>query len=141
MATCGNEICKQKINAFGLFWGLMSLVIDLQQLSVLQALWERKRGSREFPSRLDFDVFKLGPLMGNLTVLEVLDNGMDCHFRLHGTNIVNHYGYEMTGKLASSLPHVVAKLFLRSSARSFVSGRRCSSNEGMSRLTATTQRS
>ena len=47
--------------------------------------------------------------MGNLTVLEVLDNGMDCHFRLHGTNIVNLYGYEMAGKLASSLPHVVAK--------------------------------
>ena len=80
MGICGNEICKQKINAFGLFWRLMSLAIDHQQLSALQALWETKRGSREFPSRQDFDVFELGPWMGNLTVLEVIDNGMDCHF-------------------------------------------------------------
>lgn len=88
----------------------MTLVIEHPKLSALQALWEAKRGAREFPSRADFDVLELTAWMGNLTILEVVDGGADFRFRLHGTNIVNLYGHEMTGKLASTLPLPVAKV-------------------------------
>jgi hypothetical protein len=77
--------------------------IEHPKLAALETLWRGKCGSKSIPARSDFGLFEFVPWMGNLTILEVIEGGEDFYFRLHGTNIVNLYGYEMTGKYVSGL--------------------------------------
>ena len=86
----------------------MQKSIEHPKLADLREFWEQKRAGLRMPARLSFDIFEFAPWMGHLTILDVVDNGADFYFRLHGTNIVELYGYEMTGKLVSNLPQEVS---------------------------------
>lgn len=65
------------------------------------------------PGRSDFDALGFAPWMGHLTVLDVVDGGRDFFFRLLGTNIVDLYGYKMTGKSVSDLTREVGTTILK----------------------------
>jgi hypothetical protein len=87
--------------------------IEHPKLAALKVRWQEKCAGRKMPARSDFDTLEFGPWMGHLTVLDVIDGGRDYYFRLHGTNIVTLYGYEMTGKTVSELPNEVGTTILK----------------------------
>ena len=66
----------------------LSQEIEHQKLAALDKLWRKKCGAKSLPARTDFDVF---------------EGGEDFYFRLHGTNIVNLYGFVVRGKYISEL--------------------------------------
>ena len=78
--------------------------IEHPELAALKEKWQEKRAGRRLPARSDFDTLEFAPWMGHLSVLDAIEGGRDFFFRLHGTNIANLYGYEMTGKSVSDLP-------------------------------------
>lgn len=60
--------------------------------------WQRKRGGRHMPRRLDIDPSEVVPLLPNLQITELVDGGARVRYRLIGTAIVATYGAELTGK-------------------------------------------
>ncbi len=82
--------------------------IEHPELAALKERWQEKRAGMKMPARSDFDTLEFAPWMGHLSVLDVIERGRDFFFRLHGTDIVTLYGYEMTGKFVSDLPREVA---------------------------------
>jgi len=75
------------------------------RLQRLYAYWCEKRGDRRFPARADIDPLDLTFLFGNLILVDVLP-GETPRFciRLHGTNLAQRAGYELTGKMLDELP-------------------------------------
>lgn len=71
-----------------------------RQAALLQ-LWRDRRGRRPIPLRSDIDVLDLWPWLGYLHLLEVLEDGRDLRYRVHGTMIASRIGVEMTGKRLS----------------------------------------
>lgn len=77
----------------------------------LYRLWQAKRGGEGLPTRGDFGIDELRPLMGRIAILDVIDGGVDFRFRLYGSSIASAYRGEMTGKSVSAYrPHFYAKI-------------------------------
>ncbi len=76
---------------------------DEARLDALQGHYEARRGTRAIPSWRDFDVVDLAPWLGNLSLIEVVDDGVEFQYRVMGTNIVNEIGFDMTGKRLSAI--------------------------------------
>jgi len=75
------------------------------RLRRLYDYWCERRGERRFPARADIDPLDLSFLMGNLILVDVAPGEPPGFFiRLHGTNLVQWAGYELTGKALSELP-------------------------------------
>ncbi|HVC55165.1 MAG TPA: PAS domain-containing protein [Stellaceae bacterium] len=75
------------------------------RLQRLYDYWCERRGERRFPARADLDPLDLAYLMGNLILIDVVDGDPPGFFiRLHGTNLVQRAGYELTGKTLGELP-------------------------------------
>jgi len=70
----------------------------------LVALWEDRRGDRAMPRRADFSVPDLKPWLGDLALLDVIDDGADFRYRVHGVNLAQRAGFDLSVKLLSSLP-------------------------------------
>lgn len=51
-----------------------------------------------------FDPVDLGPLLGDLQLLDVVEGGRDFRYRVHGTRSAGRAGFDMTGKLVSEMP-------------------------------------
>lgn len=83
----------------------MQFAITCDQLAALLAFWDELRGSRPMPSRQELDVAALKPWLGNLTLLAVIDGGRDYYFRVHGTNLREMVGQDLTGRYLKSLPN------------------------------------
>jgi len=66
----------------------LSQEIEHQKLAALDKLWRKKCGAKSLPELNDLDVF---------------EGGEDFYFRLHGTNIVNLYGFVVRGIYISEL--------------------------------------
>ncbi len=75
------------------------------RLRRLYAYWNERRGSRRFPARADIDPLDLTFLMGNMILIDVIEGDPPGFFiRLHGTNLAQRAGYELTGKMLNDLP-------------------------------------
>lgn len=72
------------------------------RLLLLEQFWHGKRGTRWAPRKHDMDPLEMAAWLGNLMVVAVLDNG-DFLYRLYGTNLVQLFGRELTGRRLSSL--------------------------------------
>lgn len=68
--------------------------------------WRALRGRRQVPLACDLDPLDLRPALGYLTLLDVLDQGRDFRYRLYGSEVVTHTGYDLTGKLFSEINEV-----------------------------------
>lgn len=66
--------------------------------------WLSRCGERRFPKRSDFDVMDFAPWMGNLSLVELIDEGRDYRYRVHGTNKADYLGRDLTGRCVSELP-------------------------------------
>lgn len=65
------------------------------------AFWRSRAESGRVPDRDRFPVEDLGPWLGNIQIVEVVDGGRDFRHRLIGTRIVEAVGRDLTGRLVS----------------------------------------
>jgi len=76
------------------------------RLRRLYEYWAERRGERRFPARADIDPLDFSFLMGNLILVEVVPGDpLAFRIRLHGTNLAQRAGYELTGKMLNELPN------------------------------------
>jgi hypothetical protein len=68
------------------------------------AYWDERRNGRAFPTRHDLDPADFPFILGYVTLVEVQYEPLRFRFRLHGSELVRHGGYDMTGKGIEELP-------------------------------------
>jgi hypothetical protein len=67
--------------------------------------WLAKRAGRRMPSRSDIDPLELPDCLGNLCLLDVVDDTpRRFRFRVDGTNLAELTGFDLTGKYADQVP-------------------------------------
>ena len=81
------------------------LTIVNPKLQRLYDYWSDKRAGRRCPARADLDPIEMRDVLGDLMLVDVLD-GEPPRFRirLHGCNLFQHQGGELTGKMLDELP-------------------------------------
>jgi hypothetical protein len=81
------------------------LPIENLKLQRLFEYWRSKLGARGMPARADIDPLELGFIIGNVILVDVTaGEPLRFRIRLHGTNLTERAGYELTGKLLDELP-------------------------------------
>jgi hypothetical protein len=83
----------------------LGLVDD--RLRRLHAYWLERRGSRAMPARADIDPLDFPYILGWVMLVEVEPQpGGDLRFRyrLHGANVVEHSGLDLTGRYTEDFP-------------------------------------
>ncbi len=70
----------------------------------LLALWHLKRGTRILPARQDVAFEELGPWLGQLHLIEVLDD--DFLVKVFAGRSASRMGIELTGKRLSQVEHL-----------------------------------
>lgn len=83
-----------------------SLGVRHPSLLTTLSLWQKLRGDRPAPRRADFDPLDLGRYLRNVFLIEVLPDG-DYLYRVTGTLIVEHVGFESSRRRLSSLGEYV----------------------------------
>jgi len=79
--------------------------------------WEVRRGERRMPARADIDPAEFKPLIGRVSVIDVLGEDTGSYrfrFRLAATPFCRALGREMTGKMLEELPAPATRAFLES---------------------------
>ena len=87
------------------------------ELRGLFEYWEGRRGARRMPARADIDPAEFKPLIGRVSVIDVLgedDASYRFRFRLAATPFCRAVGREMTGKMLEELPSPATRAFLKS---------------------------
>ncbi len=74
---------------------------DNPAVKALYALWQELPRRGCWPDWGDLDKTRLGRWMGWLMVYEGIDGWRDARYRLVGTGLVDHAGYDLTGRLVS----------------------------------------
>ncbi len=77
-----------------------------EQLDLFQ-FWLRKRGKRAMPEKADLAAPELRPWLGDIHLIEVIEQGKDFRYLIFGTDIARHYDVEMTRKLVSEWPEAM----------------------------------
>ena len=81
------------------------LAIEHPKLQQLFDYWASKSGERKMPSRADIDPLDLTFIIGNVILVDVIEGDpLRFRIRLHGTNLTERVGYELTGKMLDELP-------------------------------------
>lgn len=75
--------------------------------------WNDRRRGREFPARADFDPIDLKYVLGDLALVDVLRDPLRFRFRIHPTNVVEKFGFDLTGKLVDEIPDRNHRLLCR----------------------------
>lgn len=83
--------------------------LTLETLRALYGYWAGKRAGRALPDRADIDPIEMKPWLGNLMLVERIDDG-DYLYRLYGSTFVNQFKVDMTGKRVNELPEKQAEL-------------------------------
>jgi hypothetical protein len=81
--------------------------LDEPNLRRLYEYWDAARRGRPMPARADIDPVEFGWALGNLSLIDVLPDGR-FRWRLDGTNIVDFFRCDMTGKELDAYPHADA---------------------------------
>jgi hypothetical protein len=67
--------------------------------------WAEKRGERSMPSRANIDPLDITYIVGNVIMVDVIEGDpLRFRIRLHGTNLAQRVGYELTSKMLDELP-------------------------------------
>lgn len=77
--------------------------LDHPRLTGLYRCWDAKRGMRAMPRRADFLPEELLPFLGYIVLIDVEAAPRRFRFRLVGTEIVDSYGFEMTGRYTEEI--------------------------------------
>lgn len=65
--------------------------------------WLARKGDRDLPSRADFLPEDMRPILGSIMLLNVTYEPLTLRYALYGTEIVDHYGHDLTGQTADNL--------------------------------------
>jgi hypothetical protein len=74
------------------------------------------------PSRADLDVLELRQWLGNLHLVEVVEEGRDFFHRVYGTELALAFGVDLTGKGMSAVPDDLRERARREYAQVYRSG-------------------
>lgn len=75
------------------------------QLRQLYDYWDGKRAGRAMPSRADLDPIEMRFVIGNLIMVDVIEGKpLGFRIRLHGTNLSERVGFDLTGKMLDEMP-------------------------------------
>lgn len=72
--------------------------------------WESKRNGRLMPARADIDVTELRRWLGELHLLDVLQNPLRFVYRVYGTNVAPPRDADMTGRSVDEFPPALRDL-------------------------------
>jgi len=86
--------------------GTSDIRIDDPRLYQLYRYWKAKCAGRAMPTRADIDPLEMKWLLGNLSLIEVRQKPMDFRFRLVGSNVVNLFGKELTGRAVGEVRYL-----------------------------------
>lgn len=71
----------------------------------LYQYWAARRGQRKMPSRADIGVPDIAYVLGDVMLVDVIGSAPPrFRIRLHGTNLAERAGRELTGKILDELP-------------------------------------
>ena len=70
----------------------------------LYQYWDGKRAGRRFPARVDIDPLDFPYILGWVALLDVSYNPLRFRYRLHGSELVEYHGVDMTGKFLDEHP-------------------------------------
>ena len=84
-------------------WNPQPEDLPTTQLPFVLRYWNslRDAAGRVAPERID--PFALRPALGHILLLDVIDGGLDYHYRLYGSEIARVSGFDMTGKRTSEI--------------------------------------
>jgi hypothetical protein len=80
----------------------------------LYRYWNNCRGDLRFPPRASIDPMDFPYALGRVSLVEVQRNPLRFRYRLVGTLLTQHLGYEMTGKYVEEIPEPSMREFTRS---------------------------
>jgi PAS domain-containing protein len=79
-------------------------VVPESKLAFLLKYWAAIREAEgRLPIRKDIDVLELRQAIGNIMMLDVLDEGFDARYRVYGTGVVEYAGHDWTGATLSEM--------------------------------------
>ena len=79
--------------------------ISHSRLRRLYEYWEVKRDGREMPSRNDIDPVDISYVLGDVMLVDVIgEEPFRFRIRLHGTNLAERSGSDITGEMLDQLP-------------------------------------
>jgi hypothetical protein len=79
--------------------------IQDHRLLELYWYWRDRKGARRHPRRCDIDPLDLRYVLGHIMMIDVLGSHPRFRVRLHGTEMVERAGYDLTGKYLEDLPN------------------------------------
>lgn len=74
--------------------------------------WEDKRRGRPAAHREDIDPVDLGPLLGDILLIETAGDPPRFRFRLHGTRLAEKSGRDLTGCYVEDMPQAENRAWL-----------------------------
>jgi hypothetical protein len=77
-----------------------------EQFELFQ-FWLGKRGKRIMPDKTDMTAQGLRPWLGDIHLIEVIDQGQDYRYLIFGTDIARYYNVEMTRRFVSEWPEAM----------------------------------
>jgi hypothetical protein len=82
-------------------------MLDLKSpiLHRLHADWEARRRGRAMPSRADFDPLDIKYILGRLSLLDVFYDPLRFRYRVHGSQIAERIGVDLTRKWLDHSPN------------------------------------
>jgi hypothetical protein len=93
-------------------------------ISKTMAYWDRIRGGRAIPRRIDLDPVDIPQLLPFIMLVDVLDEPLDFKFRLIGTEIDAIIVDDYVGRRFSAIPHMASGNKVWAEYETVVRGRR-----------------
>ncbi|HWD60627.1 MAG TPA: PAS domain-containing protein [Stellaceae bacterium] len=90
------------------------------ELCRLYDYWSARRGGRRYPGRLDIDPVEFKFALGNVSLVEVVDDTPRFRWRLVGSLLVQRLGDDMTNRLLDEYPNPAYRDYLIETYRDIV---------------------
>jgi hypothetical protein len=81
--------------------------LPLEGLRFLLNYWNVARGKAAMPPVGAIDPLALKPVLGNIIILDVLENGADFRFRLFGSQVAQDARYDWTGSTVDDMRRIL----------------------------------
>jgi hypothetical protein len=104
--------------------GVRVLELKTPMLQQLHRDWDARRRGRDLPARSDFDPLDLKYVVGNLSLIDVAHDPLRYRFRIHGSNVAQGMGFDLTGKSLDALPDRQYRQLVEEHFTEVVAGRR-----------------
>lgn len=84
-------------------WQPMASDLPVKPLPFLLDYWHDLPRVEDLPLANAVDALSLGPALGDVMLLDVIDQGQDFRYRVYGSKIAEGANFDMTGRLTSEI--------------------------------------